>query len=176
MQTLLIRLTINPKRCLPLKYPPHYAIPWTCCLNHLKKQSNGQRKCEKAGYGIYNPFKDLEIAKRFHGLQNIPQAKMMAIHQTLQLHNKTYKNETTHTFTYYLNVLYLLNTQIKHLILHNSHPNKNIPEDMIKMLISCTQITTLHKIKARTNINGNEHANAFAKRGRKLNYKDATTP
>ena len=41
---------------------------------------NGNVK--KVGYGIYNPFKNLKIAKRLPGLQNILQAKMMAIHHT----------------------------------------------------------------------------------------------
>ena len=88
---------------------------------------------------------------------------MVAIHHTLQLLVTTYRDEPTHIFTYCLNVLYLLNTQIKHPTLHNSHPYKNILEAMTKMLISHTQITTLHKIKAHANISGNEHADALAK-------------
>ena len=47
---------------------------------------------------------------------------------------------------------------------------------MINMLISRTQITTLHKIKAHANINGNEHAYTLAKRGRKLDDGDVATP
>ena len=47
---------------------------------------------------------------------------------------------------------------------------------MIKMLIYCTQTTTLHKIKAHTNIRKNDQADALAKRGRELDHIDATTP
>jgi hypothetical protein len=54
------------------------------------------------------------------GLQNILRAEMMAIHHTLRLLTTTYRDEPTHIFTYYLNVLYLLNTQIKHPTLHNN--------------------------------------------------------
>ena len=43
------------------------------------------------------------------------------------------------------------------------------------MLILCTQITTLHKIKAHTNISGNERADALAKLGHELDHRDATT-
>ena len=80
----------------------------------------------------------------------------MAIHHTLQLLTTTYHDEPTHIFTNYLNVLYLLKTQIKHPTLHNNHPDKNILESMTKALQSHTQTTTLHKVKAHANINGNE--------------------
>ena len=39
-----------------------------------------------------------------------------------------------------------------------------------------TQISILHKIKARANIDGNEQAHTRAKRGRELDYIDAATP
>ena len=61
---------------------------------------------------------------------------------------------------------------MKHHTLHKNHLEKDILEAMI---ISCTQITTLHKIKAHTNINGNEQANAIAKHGTELNQRDAAT-
>ena len=37
------------------------------------------------------------------------------------------------------------------------------------MLESCTQTTTLHKVRARANINGNEQVDALTKLGRKKN-------
>ena len=98
---------------------------------------------------------------------------MMAIHHNPQLLTTTYQNELAHIFTNRLNILYLLNTQIKHPTSHNSHPNKIILENMVKMLISRTQTTTLHKIKAHTNIGGNDQADALAKQGRELDHKDA---
>ena len=42
----------------------------------------------------------------------------------LQLLTTTYQNEAVHVFTCCPNVLYLLNAQLKHPILHNNHPNK----------------------------------------------------
>ena len=47
---------------------------------------------------------------------------MMAIHYTLQLLTKIYYDEPTHVFTDCLNVLYLLNIQIRHTTLHHIHP------------------------------------------------------
>ena len=44
------------------------------------------------------------------------------------------------------------------------------------MLISRTQTTTLHKIKAHTNIGGNDQADALAKHGRELDHRDAAIP
>jgi len=42
---------------------------------------------------------------------------------------------------------------------------------MAKMLVSCTQVTTLHKITTHTNIDGSEQANALAKHGCELDHK-----
>ena len=47
---------------------------------------------------------------------------------------------------------------------------------MIKMLISCTQPTSLHKIKAHTHIGGNDQAYTLAKQGCELDHRDAETP
>ena len=98
---------------------------------------------------------------------------MMAIHHTLHLLTTTYRDEPTYIFTNCLNVLYLLNTQIKHPTMHNNHPYKNILESMIKMLQSHTQTTTLHKVKAHTDINGNKQANTLAKLGCELDHRGA---
>ena len=75
-----------------------------------------------------------------------------------------------------LNVLYLLNTQIKHPTLHNSHLDKNILESMTTMLQSHTQITTVHKVKLHANINENEQANTLAKLECELDHRDAAMP
>jgi hypothetical protein len=45
-------------------------------------------------------------------------------------------------------------------------------ESIIKMLQSRTQLTILHKVKAHTNINGNEQADTLAKLGCELDYRD----
>jgi hypothetical protein len=47
---------------------------------------------------------------------------------------------------------------------------------MVKMLISRTQPTTLHKLKAHANIEGNNIAYTLAKLGRELYHIDAATP
>ncbi len=129
-----------------------------------KEITQGHQKREKIGYGIYDPFKNLKISKRLPGLQNIIQAELMAIHHTLRLLTTTYRNDPTHIFTDCLNVLYLLNTQTKHPTVHNNHQDKQILESKNKWLQSRTQTTTLHKVKAHTNISGNEHANQLAKK------------
>ena len=99
---------------------------------------------------------------------------MMAIHHTLQLLTTTYQNEPAHIFTDCLNILYLFNTQIKHPTSHNSHPDNIILENIIKMLISRTQTTTLHKIKPHRNIGGNDQADELVKQGCKLDHRDVT--
>ena len=98
------------------------------------------------------------------------------MHHTLQLLTTTSRDKPTHIFTYYLNVLYLLNTQIKHPTLHNIHTNKIILESTIKMLQCRTQTTTFCKVKAHANINSSEQADALTKWGCKLDHRDAATP
>ena len=58
----------------------------------------------------------------------------MAIDHTLQLLTTTYRDELAHIFTYYLNFLYLLNTDIKHPTLHKKNQDKIILKSMVKML------------------------------------------
>ena len=46
-------------------------------------------------------------------------------------------------------------------------------ESTSKMLQSCTQTTTFHKVKAHTNTNGNEQAYTLSKLGCELDHIDA---
>jgi hypothetical protein len=52
---------------------------------------------------------------------------------------------------------------------------KTIIESIAQILRSHTQPTTLHKVRAHPNIDGNEQAHALAKRGRKLDNENAIT-
>ena len=162
-QTPNIPLINNIDKCLPLKYLPQFCYYIDGSFKPPKETSQGHWKRKKAWYGIYNFIKNLKIAIRLPGLHNILLAKLMAIHHTLQLLTTTYCGERAHIFMVCRNVLYLLNTQIKHPTLHNSHPDKNILESMTTMLQSRTQINTLHKVKSQANINGNEQADTLAK-------------
>ena len=170
-----IPIITNQDICLPLKYQPQLCYYTVGSFIPPKEITRGHWKREKEGYGIYNPFKNLTIAERLPGLQNILRAELMAIHHTLRLLTTTYRNEPAHIFIDCLNVLYLLNTQTKHPTLHNSQPDKKILESIIKMLQSRTQTTTLHKVKAHTNISGNEQADKLAKMGCELEHRDAIT-
>ena len=81
---------------------------------------------------------------------------MMAIHYIFHLLPTTYHDEPTHIFTDYLNVLYMLNTQIKHPTIHNNHPNKIILE-------SAHINHHTPQVRGHANIDGNEQASAVAK-------------
>ena len=100
----------------------------------------------------------------------------MVVHHTLQLLTTAYCDEPTHIFTNCFYVLYLVNTQIKHAAMHNNHAYKAILESIAQMLQSCTQPTTLYKVRAHPYIDGNEQAYTLAKRGRKLDHKNTHTP
>ena len=135
----------NHDICLPPKYPPQFCYYTDGSFIPPKALTDEHWRREKARYGIYNAFKNLKIAERLPGLQNILRAKIMAIYHTLCLLTTTYRNEPAHIFTDCLNVLYLLNTQIKHPTLYNSHPDKKILEDIIKMLQSQIQTVGTHE-------------------------------
>ena len=93
----------------------------------------------------------------------------MAIHAILIIVNMEYPNEPAHIFTDNLNGLYIIKTQIKHLTLHNNYPDKTILQEIVELLQQRTQPTTLYKVQAHTNIEGNEKASKLAKKGKKKN-------
>ena len=100
----------------------------------------------------------------------------MAIHKTLRIINTQFPNEPAFIFTDSLNVLYLLNTQIKHPTLHNSHPYHTTLNSMVKVLQNRTQPITLYKVRTHVNIDGNEKADKLAKEGLELEHIIATVP
>ena len=125
---------------------------------------------KKTGYRIYNSTKtNMQISKILPGLQTSFRADLMAIHRTFKLISTKYPNEHAHIFTDCLNFLYNLNTHIKHPTMHHNHANKTILTDMVEMLKTHTQSTTLYKIKAHMSIEGNEQADKFAKIGVRIN-------
>src|ERR1700738_2480318 len=99
---------------------------------------------------------------------------MMAIHKTLRIINTQFPNEPAFIFTDSLNVLYLFNTQIKHPTLHNSHPDQTTLNSMVKIFQNRTQPSTLYKVRAHVNIDGNEKADKLAKEGLELKHRIAT--
>ena len=100
----------------------------------------------------------------------------MAIHAILKIINEEYPNEPAHIFIDCLNVLYVIKTQIKHLTLHNNHPDKTILQEIVRLLQKRTQSTTLYKVQAHANIEGNEKADELAKEGRGKGHIDAINP
>ena len=100
----------------------------------------------------------------------------MAICKTLKLVTTKYPNKSAYIFTDCLNCLYVLNTQIKHPTHHTNHADKTILTSMIEMLKTMTPPTTIYKVKAYANIDGNEQADQLAKQGTKNKYKFAAKP
>ena len=165
----------NYQTNLPLKFHPQFSYYIDGSFIKPKEIAPGEWRRERAGYGIYSP-KGLNIAKRLHGHQNILRAEMMAIHKTLRIINTQFPNEPAFIFTDNLNVLYLLNTQIKHPTLHNSHPDQTTLDSMVKILQNRTQPITLYKVRAHVNIDGNEKAYKLAKEGLELEHRIAIHP
>ena len=159
----------------PLKFSPQYCY-YTDGSFLPPQQIDDSWTREKVGYGVYNQSKNIELTVRLPGLQNIFRAKLMAIHATLKIINGEYPNEPTHIFTDCLNGLYIIKTQIKHLTLRNNHPNKTILQEIVELLQQRTQPTTLYKVQAHANIEGNEKENELAKEGREKEHTDAINP
>ena len=105
-----------------LKFPPQYCY-YTDGSFLPPQQVDDRWTREKAGYGVYNQHKNLELAVRLPGLQNIFRAELMAVHAILKIINNEYPNEPTHIFTDCLNGLYVIKTQIKHPTMHNNCPH-----------------------------------------------------
>ena len=63
----------NYNTLLPLKFNPDHSYYTD---GSFKEPTEGQR--ETTGYGIFNATKELKIAHRLYGLQNILRVKMMA--------------------------------------------------------------------------------------------------
>ena len=72
--------------------------------------------------------------------------------------------------------IYVLNTQIKHPTHLNNHADKTILPSMVEMLKRRTQPTTICKVKAHINIDGNEQTYQLAKLGTKKRYRFASKP
>jgi ribonuclease HI len=122
----------------------------------------------QVGYGIWNPLLKINLLQRLIGLQNILRAKISAIHHTLQILIQEFPNEPAHIFTNSLNSFYLINTQIIHPTQQNNHPDKTILASIVNMLKNRTATTYLYKVRAHTNIRGNEEANKLAKERSKI--------
>ena len=149
----------------PLKFHPQFTnlvITLTVYLKKPKLIFPVVWRRETTRYGIYSP-KGLNIAKRLHGHQNILRAEMIAIHKTLQIIYAQYPNEPAYILTNNLNVLYLLNTQIKHPTLHNSHRDQVTLAFMVQLLQNRSQLITLDKVRAHVNIDGYEQAYKLTK-------------
>ena len=97
----------------------------------------------------------------------------MAIHQTIQKINNEFPNEPTYIFIDCLNGLYIIKTQIKHFTQRNNHPDKTILEEIVEMLQRRNQPTTMYKVQAHANIEGNEKIDNLTKEGRKKTLYDA---
>ena len=141
--TLLHNNTPTPTPQLPDKPTPK--IPPSIQLLHRWLLYKTQRNCpwgmeKRKSWIPHLQPKGLHIAKRLLGHQNILRAEMMAIHKTLRIINTQFPNEPAFIFTDSLNVLYLLNTQIKHPTLHNSHPDQVTLNSMVKILQDRTQL------------------------------------
>jgi hypothetical protein len=88
----------------------------------------------------------------------------------------SYTDEPIHIFTDSLNSLYLINIYIRHPSIHNNHLNKTLLLEIVTMLQSRTALTSLHKVKAHTNITGNEIVDTLAKNGRCKLHSPPTEP
>ena len=81
----------------PLKFPHQYCY-YTNGSFLPPQQIDDRWIREKAGYGVYNQEKNLEIAIRLLGLQNIFRAELMAIYATLKIINEdTPMNQHTYS-------------------------------------------------------------------------------
>jgi ribonuclease HI len=154
------------------KYSPQYCYYTDGSFTSPKKVTELIWDPTRAGYGIWNPLLKMNISQRLIGLQNILRAEILAIHHTLLILNHEFPHEPAHIFTDSLNSLYLIKTQIKHPTQQNNHPDKTILASIVNMLKNRTATTTINKVRAHTNIIGNEEANKLAKEGSQIELEN----
>jgi ribonuclease HI len=157
---------------LPHKFLPQHSYYTDGSFKPPKLTPTNTWRRERAGYGIYNSIKNIQISARLLRLQNILRAELMALHHTIQLINYQYSNEPAHIFTNSLTSLYLIKTQLTHPTLHNNHPDKTILASLAHMLQTRTHPLSLHKVRAHINIPGNEFADKLTKDGTKLPHRN----
>ena len=126
----------------------------------------GRRKKQVTEY-ITQPNQKYKYKKDYHDYKQVFRTVLMAIYKTLRIITTKYPNEPAYIFTDCLNCIYVINTQIKHPTQQNNHADKTILKDIAKMLENRTQFTTIYKVKAHINIEGNEKADTLAKDGLK---------
>ena len=98
--------------------------------------------------------------------------EISTIYHTLLILNHEFPQEPAHIFIDSLNSLYFINTQIKHPTQQNNHPDKTILALIVKLLKGRVATTTLHKVRAHTNIIGNEEADKLAKEDSKIDLEN----
>jgi ribonuclease HI len=157
------------------KPPHHYYTPITTqthfqttplpFLSNSHQNTANHWRPKTVAYGVYCPIKNIQISKRLFKLQNILHAELMAIYMVIKLSTTIYTDEPIYIFTDSLNSLYLINTQIRHPSKHTNHPNKTILTQIVTMLQSRTHPIALHKVKAHTDIIGNEIVDVLEKSG-----------
>ena len=132
------------------KFPPQYCYYTKGSFLPLEEVDDMWTR-EKARYGIYNPYKNLELAVTLPSLQNIFREKLMAIHTIRKIIHNEYPNEPAHIFTDCFIGLYVIKIQIKHTTMHNNHPEKTILQEIVDFLQQRTQLTTLYTVRAHAN-------------------------
>jgi ribonuclease HI len=162
----------NFSQNLHKKFPSQYCYYTDGSFIPPKKLSENIWELARAGYGIWNPLLKINISKRLIGLQNILRAEISAIYHTLLILDQEFPHEPAQIFTDSLNSLYLINTQIKHPTQQNNHPDKTILALIVKLLTNRTAPTILHKVRAHTNIKGNEEADKLAKESSKIDLEN----
>jgi ribonuclease HI len=155
----------------PLKFPPHCSYYTDGSFVPPKFITTNSWHRERAGYGIYNSYKNIQIAARLPGLPNILRTELTALHHILQIIHFQYAHEPACIFTDSQTSLYLLKTHLTHPTHHNNHLDKTILSSMVHILQSRIHPLSIHKVRAHTHIPGNDIADQLAKDGNKLPHR-----
>jgi ribonuclease HI len=116
--------------------------------------------------------KDIKLAYKLPGLQNIQRAKLTTIHDTIKFTNTNI--EPTYIFTNSLNSIYFINIQLRHSTLQNIHPDKLLLQEITKHIKNIQSPVYIHKVKAHKNILVNEEADKLAKKRTRLKIAPIT--
>ena len=155
------------------KYHPQQCIYTDGSFIPPTKNSEGQIVGDTAGFGEYNPNKNICIAEPLLRDQNILRAELNAILIAIQTIQTTQTN--THIYTDSLNNIYLISNHIQHPTSQHHHPDKLLIAAIIHQINWTPHLIQIHKVWAHTCIIGNNTVDTLANEGA-LKEKPNATP
>ena len=146
-----------------LKYQPQQCIYTDGSFIPPSITPEGLVEGNIAGSGVYSPHENTKISERLLGYPNILRVELNAI--LIAIKHIQHTQRDTYIFTYSLNSIYLINNHIHHPTSQHHHPDKLLIAAIIQQIYWTPHKIYIHKVRAHSDITGNEIADTLANEG-----------